>query len=138
MDTSTTTVILGYNELSYLLLAVTLCVVQMLIAATLAFQQVGLPKLVGNREDMPELTGMAGRAQRAHRNMVENLVLFATLVLIAVVAGRTNEGTLLGAQLFVGARTAYALVYLVGIAWLRTIVWAASMAGLVMIFAALA
>jgi len=51
-----------------------------------------------------------------------------------VVTNKTNSATLLGAQLFVWARLVYALVFLAGVPWLRTLVWFASMAGLVIIF----
>jgi len=121
-------------ELMWLVWAVALAVVQMLIAVTGAFLQVGLPPLVGNRENFPALTGWAGRADRAHRNMLQNLVLFAALVLVAALAGKTNSATLLGAQLFFWARLVYAFVYLAGIPWLRTAVWGVSIAGLVIIF----
>jgi uncharacterized MAPEG superfamily protein len=90
--------------------------------------------LAGNREGMPEIKGWGGRAARAHRNMLENLVLFAVLVLAAVVAGKTNATTLLGAQIFLVARIAYALVYVAGIPWLRTATWGVSVVGLAMIF----
>ena len=121
-------------ELMWLAWAVALAFVQVLVAVSGATLQVGLPMLAGNRENMPVLTGWAGRAQRAHRNMLESLVLFAALVLVAVVGGKTNSTTLLGAQLFVWARLAYAVVYLVGIPWLRTLVWFASVIGMIMIF----
>ena len=124
-------------ELNLLLWSVVLTVVQMLVAAQAAFNKVGLMALVGNREGMLVLTGWGGRATRAHRNMLENLVLFAALVLVAVTAGRTNDMTLLGAQLFIWARLAYAVIYVAGIIWLRTAAWAVSMAGLIVIFAQL-
>jgi uncharacterized MAPEG superfamily protein len=121
-------------ELMWLLWAVALTVVQMLIAVTGATLQVGLPKLAGNRDGMPPLTGWVGRAERAHYNMLESLVLFAALVVIAVLANKTNSTTLMAAQLFVWARLAYAVIYLAGIPWLRTLVWFVSMIGLVIIF----
>ena len=121
-------------ELHLLVWSVALCVVQMLVAVTGAQLQVGLPRLVGNREALPEATGWAGRAARAHRNMLENLVLFAALVLAAQVAGLANETTALGALLFFWGRVAYAIVYLIGIPWVRTGAWAVSMVGLVLIF----
>jgi uncharacterized MAPEG superfamily protein len=124
-------------ELVWLLWAVALTLVQMLLAVGGATLQVGLPALAGNREGLAPCTGWAGRAQRAHRNMLENLVLFAALVLIAVVSDRTNATTLLGAQLFFWARLVYAGVYLAGIPWLRTLVWLASVVGLVLIFSQL-
>ena len=124
-------------ELNLLVWAVALTVVQMLVAVTGAFNQVGLMKLVGNREGMPEITGWGGRAERAHLNMVQNLVLFAALVLVAVAAGKTNDVTLLGAQIFLWSRVAYAAIYVAGLAWLRTLSWVASVVGLVLIFAQL-
>ena len=121
-------------ELMLLAWAVALTVVQMLVAVTGSFMQVGLPPLFGNRENFPTMTGWAGRAERAHRNMIHNLVLFAALVLVAVVAGKTNDQTLMGAQLFFWARVAYAIIYLIGLAYLRTLAWLASVIGLVIIF----
>lgn len=121
-------------ELNLLVWATVLTVVQVLIAVGGAFMQVGLMKLVGNREDMPKLVGWAGRAERAHLNILQNLVLFAVLVVVAVLTNRTNGMTLLGAQLFFWGRVAYALIYLAGIQWLRTLSWLVSVVGLVLIF----
>lgn len=124
-------------ELMLLAWSVLLAFVQMLVAVSGHTLQVGLPALAGNREGLPPATGWAGRAARAHRNMIENLVLFAALVLIASLAGKTNDMTLLGAQIFFWARLAYAFVYLAGIPWLRTGVWFVSVIGLALIFFAL-
>jgi uncharacterized MAPEG superfamily protein len=124
-------------ELMWLLWAVALTFAQMLVAVSGATLQVGLPALAGNREGLAPCTGWAGRAQRAHHNMLENLVLFAALVLIATTANKTNAVTLLGAQLFFWARLVYAFVYLAGIPWLRTGVWTVSVIGLILIFAQL-
>ncbi len=124
-------------ELQLLVWAVGLAVIQLVVAVVPALGQMGLAAAVGNREGMAEPTGLAGRAVRAHRNMLESLVLFAILVLVAHVAGKTNPMTLLGAQLFVGARVAYAILYLAGVPWARTLVWTVSMGGLGLIFAQL-
>jgi uncharacterized MAPEG superfamily protein len=124
-------------ELTLLVWAVILTLVQMLVAVGGATLQVGLPALAGNREGLAPCTGWAGRAQRAHHNMLENLVLFAALVLIAVLAQKTNSTTAAGAQLYFWARVVYAIVYLIGIPWLRTAVWLASMIGLLMILSQL-
>jgi uncharacterized MAPEG superfamily protein len=121
-------------EISLLVWAIALAFAQMLIAVAGAFLQVGLMPLVGNREGFPALAGWAGRADRAHRNMLQNLVLFAGLVLAAHSAGVSNDMTMLGAQLFLWARLAYAPIYLVGLPWLRTGAWAVSVVGLVLIF----
>ena len=124
-------------ELALLVWTVLLAFVQMLVAVMGATVQVGLPTLAGNREGLAPCTGWAGRAVRAHHNMLENLVLFAALVLVAIAAGRTNSTTLLGAQIFFWARLAYALVYLAGIPWLRTALWTVSVIGFALIFSQL-
>ena len=121
-------------ELTLLLWAAALAVIQTTIAAIGAITQVGLPALAGNREPAPELTGWVGRANRAHRNMLESLVLFAILVLVAQAMGTTNEMTVLGAQLFFWARVAYVPIYIIGLPWARTGAWAVSLLGLVLIF----
>ncbi|MGO8916253.1 MAG: MAPEG family protein [Stellaceae bacterium] len=121
-------------ELKLLLWSVVLAFVQMLVAATGANGQLGLATLAGNREGLPELTGWAGRARRAQLNMLENLPLFIALVLIAQIAGRTNAMTALGAQLFFWGRLAHAIIYVAGVPWLRTLIWAVSVIGLILIF----
>ena len=121
-------------ELMLLVWSVLLTFLQMLVAVGTASLQVGLPALAGNREGLPVLTGWAGRAQRAHRNMLESLVLFAVVVLVAAVTDKTNSITLLGAQLYFWARLGYAVVYFVGIPWVRTLVWLVSVISIAMIF----
>ena len=74
-------------ELTFLLWAVALTFIQLIISLLGATQQHGLTTLAGNRENIGSTSGWAGRAQRAHRNMLENLVLFAILVIVAYIAG---------------------------------------------------
>lgn len=121
-------------ELRLLVWSALLAVAQMLVALLLAIGQIGLMPLVGNREKMPALEGWAGRAQRAHRNMLESLIVFAILVLTAQLAGKTSAATAFGAQLFFWSRLAYAPVYVIGIPWLRTGLWAISFMGMLQIF----
>ena len=121
-------------DLQMLVWSAALALVQMLVAVAGAQTQLGLPMLAGNREDLPAVTGWGGRARRAHLNMLESLVVFAIVVLVAHVAGRANESTALGAMLFFWGRVAYAIIYVVGLPWLRTAAWAVSIAGIVIIF----
>jgi uncharacterized MAPEG superfamily protein len=121
-------------ELWYLIWSAALTFVLGLIAVSGATLEVGLPTLAGNRERLPEMTGWAGRAQRAHRNMLESLILFAILVLAAKAAGVSDAMTLLGAQLFFWGRIAHGICYIAGIPWARTVAWLVSIVGLILIF----
>lgn len=83
----------------------------------------------GNRDAMPEPSPIAGRAQRAALNNVENLVLFVAAFVAARLAGAAPEAVLPGAHLFVWGRVVYVAVYLAGVPYLRTLVWVASVIG---------
>lgn len=120
-------------ELWMLFWVVVLAFVQILIAAQGTTLQVGLATLAGNREDMPVLPGWKGRAERAYRNMLEYLPLFAVVVLMVHVTGTASTTSAIGAQLFLYARLVYTVVYLIGIPWLRTAVWAVSIVGLILV-----
>ena len=124
-------------DLQMLVWSAALALVQVVIAVIAAHGQVGLPMLAGNREGMPAITGWAARAQRAHLNLLESLILFAIVVLVAHAAGRANETTALGAQLFFWGQVAFAIIYLAGIAWVRTAAWAVSIAGIVLVMSQL-
>ena len=121
-------------ELWYLIWSAALTFILAVVAVTGATAQVGLPALAGNREGLSEMSGWAGRAQRAHRNMLESLILFAILVFTAKLAGVSNAITLLGAQLFFWGRVAHAILYIAGIPWARTGAWAVSIVGLILVF----
>lgn len=121
-------------DIKLLIWSVALTLVLAVVAVMGAQLQVGLPMLAGNRENLPEMKGWAGRAQRAHRNMLENLVMFAVLVLVANATGKANAMTALGAELFFWGRVAHAAIYLAGIPWARTAAWGVSVVGLILIF----
>ena len=120
-------------DLTYLVWAAALTMAQLLIVIVGATMQVPLPVLAGNRETAIEGRGWLGRARRAHRNILESLVLFAILVLVAHVAGKANAMTALGAAVYFWARVVYAVIYLLGITWVRSLVFGVSMVGLLMI-----
>ena len=121
-------------ELRMVVWSVALTFIQMLVAVAGATLAVGLPALAGNRDDLPTMTGWAGRAQRAHANMLESLVLFAALVLVVEATNRHDFMTGLGVQLFFWSRLVYAIVHIAGVPWVRTAVWGVSVIGLILIF----
>lgn len=88
--------------------------------------------MMGNRDNLPPESALAGRAARTALNTVDNFVLFAAIALIAHAAGAESPKLVMGAQLFFWARLVYIPVYYAGIKYLRTLVWVASIVGLAM------
>ena len=96
----------------------------------------GMRIAFGNRDDLPEPSPLAGRAERAAKNMLENLAIFTALIVAVQMSGKAGTQTQLGASLFLWARLAYWPCYLAGIIYLRTAIWLVSVVGLAMIVAA--
>lgn len=82
----------------------------------------GLGGALGNPQDnkIPP-SPWAARMKAAHYNCVENLAVFAPLVVAVVFAGMGTAMTLLAVQAFVIARIVYIIVYTFGIPGLRTL-----------------
>jgi uncharacterized MAPEG superfamily protein len=108
------------------------------VAATLVTQQRGVKWNAGNRDgELKPLTGVTGRADRASRNFLETFPFFAAAVLAVVLQGSTSAQTALGTELYFLARVVYLPVYLIGIPYVRTLVWGVAIWGLVMLLSAL-
>jgi uncharacterized MAPEG superfamily protein len=108
------------------------------VAATLVTQQRGVKWNAGNRDgEFKPLTGVVGRADRASRNFLETFPFFVAAVLAVVLQGSTSAHTALGTELYFWARVVYLPVYLIGIPYVRTLVWGVSIWGLVMLLSAL-
>ena len=86
----------------------------------------GLIDAVGYPDDPKSPAPWAVRMKAAHYNAVENLVVFAALVLTLNAAGVSNETTVLACQLYFWARVVHYIVYAAGIPWVRTLSFAAS------------
>ncbi|WP_449429221.1 MAPEG family protein [Rhodanobacter umsongensis] len=126
------------TELCMLMWSVVLGIVQIVIAATCSVGQRGLGWAASARDEIkPPLSGIGGRLDRARANFLETFPLFAAAVLIAHLLQRHDNLTVLGAQLYFWARLAYVPVYAAGIPYLRTLIWAASIVGIVMLVTAL-
>lgn len=86
----------------------------------------GLVDAVGYPENPKPLAPWAARMKAAHYNAVENLVVFAALVLILNAAGVNNDTTVIACEVYFWARLAHFIVYAVGIPWVRTLTYAVS------------
>jgi uncharacterized MAPEG superfamily protein len=87
----------------------------------------GLAGAMGNASpsDKPQ-SPWAQRMMAAHDNAVENLVLFAPLVLVAHSLQISNGTTVAACAVYFWARLAHFLVYTLGIPVLRTLCWTVS------------
>jgi len=120
-------------ELMILVWSVILTFVLILVPATQSVLTNGLKVMAGPRDQIPEPSVTNKRLRRLAANMIENMVLFVPLVLAAAVAGVSNHWTVLGCQLFLGGRLVHAVVYALGIPWVRPAFWAVATVGMGMI-----
>ena len=121
-------------EIKWLVWSILLGLAYVLIAATLATQQRGLKWNASNRDGEPRpLTGAAARAARANGNFLETFPFFAVAVLAVVLTKTNTPHTALGAELYFWGRLAYLPIYIVGIPYIRTLVWVVSVWGLLQV-----
>ncbi|MFT6025712.1 MAG: putative MAPEG superfamily protein [Ascidiaceihabitans sp.] len=109
-------------ELSYLAMYGALTMVLLLIQASLSALQNGISALAGNRDGLVS-RGLAARADRMLNNSLVALILVAPAILIIAVTEQSTSTTELAVRLFLAARVAYAVIFLIGIPYARTAAW---------------
>jgi uncharacterized MAPEG superfamily protein len=109
-------------EMNYLtmygLLVILITLIQVLISAS----QHGFLKLLGNRENLNSV-GIAERAEKTVQNSIVAMALITPAVLMLNSANLSTSATALAVQLFLTARIAYAIFFIFGITYLRTLTW---------------
>jgi uncharacterized MAPEG superfamily protein len=127
----------GSPETTMLLWSTVLGLVQLFVATSLATRDQGTPYNLSPRDlPPPPVSTITGRMQRASKNFMETFPFFVAAVVFVTLAGRQDAMSALGAQLYFGARLIYVPVYASGVAVIRTLVWAVSIIGLVLVLAA--
>ena len=109
------------TELTYLALVATLTALMWIPYILNMILVRGVLAAVGYPEDPAPLSPWAARMKAAHANAVENLAVFAALVLIAHAAGVGNAATVMACQVYLWARIVHLLSYTTKIPWIRTI-----------------
>lgn len=104
-----------------------------LIQGTRNVLLLGLPTAAGNQHEIDPWTGWNDRLNRAIRNLIEAVAIFAPVVLAVQMLGLNSDVTALGAQLFLAARVLHAIVFTAGIPWIRTTAWFIGVAGILMV-----
>ncbi len=112
-------------ELTYLVWVTVLTMVLWIPYVLDRFAVRGIGDTVGYPAEPRPQSPWAKRLMKAHSNAVENLVVFAALVLAAELAGATGAATAMAAAVYFWARLAHAVVYAAGIPWLRTLAFVA-------------
>ena len=111
-----------------------LALVHIFAAVRFKTRQYGTKWNMGARdEEMPPPQPIVGRLARAQANFFETFPLYAAAALIVSIAHLNNRWTALGALIWIGARIVYLPLYAAGVPYLRTLVWAVSLAGIVMV-----
>ncbi|MFI5400579.1 MAG: MAPEG family protein [SAR324 cluster bacterium] len=110
-------------ELLYLTLVALLTTLIWLPYSLNLIMEHGLQAAVGNRDQTHRLAPWAERARRAHANAVENLAVFATVVLVAAAMNKFDAVTGWAAAVYFWARLVHYLVYAFGWIWVRTLAW---------------
>ena len=85
----------------------------------------GIPDTVGYPENPKPQSPWAQRLMKAHANAIENLAIFATLVLVANALSISGNAIAMSAMVYFWARVAHAIVYTMALPWLRTLAFTA-------------
>jgi len=83
--------------------------------------------------ELTPLNPVASRLARAQANYYESLPVMAAAILIVSVADLETRWTAIGALVWLGARILYLPLYAFGVPVVRTLAWAASLIGIVMV-----
>ena len=110
-------------ELSVAVVTALFTLLLVLAFAMGAIGPLGLRTIMGNREDVPPVTGWPGRAQRAHANALENLVPFAVVAISVQIVDASTGLSRTAALVFLAARLVHGIAYLLGIQGVRTLAW---------------
>jgi uncharacterized MAPEG superfamily protein len=120
------------TEIVMLGLGAVLLLLQMFLQSVASAVELGVGYKMGYRDDSRVVrSAIAGRADRAFRNLLETFPIFAALALALVVTGRNGGLGALGAQIWIVMRILYVPLYLIQIPFARSVVWFVSIFALV-------
>lgn len=120
-------------EIEMLAATAGLLLLMTLIQGTRNVLLLGLSTTAGNQHNITAWTGWNDRLNRAIDNLKEAVVIFMPLSIAVQLLGLSNETTALGAQIFVAARIVHAIVYTLGVPWIRTVAWTAGVVGIIFV-----
>jgi len=128
----------GSAETQILFCAILLGLIQLFLAVITGVHAAGLAWAAGPRDETRAHPGrIAGRLERAFENFLETFPFFAAGVLLVQILGRSTHISVLGSEIYIWARVLYVPAYVIAIPFVRTLIWTASLLGILMVLAAL-
>ena len=110
-----------------------------ILAALIGFQgglvpvYQGLAWGLGNRDEVREKTDLQLRTARTVANHIEGMMVFVPLALIVAMSDLSSTVTIWGTGLYLLGRALFAPLYLIGVPYLRSVVWGISLVGILLI-----
>ena len=121
------------TELAVLAWGCVLAFVHIFAAAQVKTRQYGTKWNIGARDEtLPPPQPIVGRMMRAQANFFETFPIVVAAILVDAAANLFDRWTQIGAIVWIVARVIYLPLYSAGVPVVRTLVWGASVIGIVM------
>ena len=120
--------------MTYLIIMALLLALVQVGMLPLIFNLANIKYLLSNRDESNSDSVLLGRAKRAGNNLLESLPTFLALAILSIVLKVDNSDLML---YWLVLRIAYTASYLVGVAYLRTLLWLGSVVCMIMMALAL-
>ena len=125
-------------EMQILFCALALGIIQLLLAILVSVGGRGMPWALGPRDEGRNALGkFGGRIERAWQNFIETFPFFAAAVLMVHALNMQTAHSALGAQIYIWARLLYVPAYVIAIPFVRTLIWLASLIGILLVMSAM-
>jgi len=92
---------------------------------------------LGPRNTSKDHTLIQSRAVRTVQNHIESMLIYVPLALVAHMAGVSGDLVVKGGWLYIIGRAIYPLTYWMGLNYVRTLIWAVSLVGIIMVLVAI-
>lgn len=123
------------SDILALIATIGLATAQLTLSSILTLRQLGGDWVLGPREGVRPLTGLAGRIARAHANLLEIFPQFAAALFAVHALGAQGQLCVIGAWTFFAARLAYVAAYAFGPPGVRPVCWVIAQIGVFVIIA---
>ena len=121
------------TEIAILAASGALALILTLVQATRNVLVLGLATAAGNQHEIDPWEGVHDRLNRALKNLIEAIAIFAPFAVAVTLLGVGDATSALGAKVFLAARVVHAIVYTAGIPWVRTAAWFVGVIGILMV-----